>query len=78
VLAHGHRHVLFLGYMATPVQCEPAMEALAGLLNEFRHGNIVARSAEERGMRRHAGTLNNVRNQGPELIRPAPVQKDLL
>jgi putative SOS response-associated peptidase YedK len=22
--------------------------------------------------------LNNVRNEGPELIRPAPVQKDLL
>jgi hypothetical protein len=43
--------------MATPVQCELAMEALAGLLNEFRHGNIVARSAEEQGMRRHAGTL---------------------
>src|ERR1017187_10453963 len=42
----------------TPVQCEPAIEALAGLLNEFRHGNIVARSAEEQGMRRHAGTLS--------------------
>jgi len=28
------------------------MEALAGLLDEFRHGNIVARSAEEPGMRR--------------------------
>jgi hypothetical protein len=61
-----------------PVQCEPAIEALAGLLNEFRHGNIVARSAEEQGMQRHAGTLNNVRNEGPELIRPAPVQRDLL
>jgi len=36
--------------MATPVQYEPAIEALAGLLNEFRHGNIVARSAEEQGI----------------------------
>jgi hypothetical protein len=44
--------------MATPVQCELAMEALAGLLNEFRHGNIVARSAEEQGMQRHAGPLS--------------------
>ena len=44
--------------MMTPVQCELAMEALAGLLNEFRHGNIVARSAEEQGMRRHAGPLS--------------------
>jgi hypothetical protein len=38
----------------TPVQCEPAMEALAGLLDEFQHGNIVATSAEEEGMQRHA------------------------
>jgi hypothetical protein len=44
--------------MVTPVLSELAMEALAGLLNEFRHGNIVARSAEEQGMRRHAGTLS--------------------
>src|SRR5664279_1325850 len=49
--------------MATPVQCELAMEALAGLLDEFRHGNIVARSAEEQGMRRHAGTLSARWNQ---------------
>ena len=34
------------------------MEALAGLLNEFRHGNIVALSAEEKGMERHAGSLS--------------------
>jgi hypothetical protein len=44
--------------MVTPVLSEPAMEALAGLLNEFRHGNTVAQSAEEQGMRRHAGTLS--------------------
>src|ERR1039458_3941917 len=49
--------------MVTPVQSEPAMEALAGLLNEFRHGNIVARSAEEQGMQRHAGTLSARWNQ---------------
>lgn len=42
----------------TPVQCELAVEALSGLLNEFRHGNIVARSAEENGMQRHAGPLS--------------------
>ena len=30
----------------THVYCELAMEALAGLLNEFRHGNIVTLSAE--------------------------------
>ena len=42
----------------THVQCDPAMEALAGLLNEFRHGNIVALSAEEKGMERHAGPLS--------------------
>ena len=34
------------------------MNALAGLLNEFRHGNIVALSAEEKGMERHAGALS--------------------
>ena len=45
------------------VQCEPAAETLAGLLGEFRHGNIVARSAEEQGMRRHAGTLSARWNQ---------------
>ena len=44
--------------MMAPVQCELAMEALAGLLNEFRHGNIVALSAEEEGMERHAGSLS--------------------
>ena len=32
----------------TPVHIELATEALAGLLDEFRHGNIVARFAEER------------------------------
>lgn len=42
----------------TQVPCELAMEALAGLLNEFRHGNIVALSAEEKGMERHAGSLS--------------------
>jgi hypothetical protein len=47
----------------TSVQSEPAMEALAGLLNEFRHGNIVARSAEKQGMRRHAGPLSARWNQ---------------
>ena len=47
----------------TPAQCEPAMEALAGLLNEFRRGNIVARSAEEEGMQRHAGRLSARWNQ---------------
>ncbi len=41
----------------TPVHIELATEALAGLLDEFRHGNIVARFAEERGMERHAGRL---------------------
>ena len=49
--------------MVTPVQSELAMEALAGLLGEFRHGNIVARSAEEQGMRRHAGPLSARWNQ---------------
>jgi hypothetical protein len=39
------------------VQGELAAEALAGLLFEFRHGNIVARSAEEKGMERHTGSL---------------------
>jgi len=42
----------------THVHCELAMEALAGLLNEFRHGNIVALSAEKKGMERHAGSLS--------------------
>ena len=42
----------------THVQCELAMKALEGLLNEFRHGNIVALSAEEEGMARHAGSLS--------------------
>ena len=42
----------------THVQCELAMEALAGLLNEFRQGNIVALSAEEKGMERHTGSLS--------------------
>src|ERR1019366_7578948 len=49
--------------MATPVQSEPAIEALARLLNEFRHGNIVARSAEEQGMQRHTGPLSERWNQ---------------
>jgi len=40
------------------IQGELAMEALAGLLNEFRHGNIVALSAEEQGMARHTGSLS--------------------
>jgi hypothetical protein len=35
-----------------------ALEALAGLLNEVRHGNIVARSAEMKGIERHAGLLS--------------------
>ena len=34
------------------------MEALAALLIEFRHGNIVALSAEKEGMERHAGSLS--------------------
>jgi hypothetical protein len=42
----------------TRVQCELAMEALAGLLDEFRHGNIVALAAEEKGIERHAGSLS--------------------
>ncbi len=42
----------------TPVYGELAMEALAGLLHEFRHGNIVALSAEEKGMERHTGSLS--------------------
>src|ERR1039458_1053802 len=42
----------------THVQGELGMEALAGILSEFRHGNIVARSAEEKGMERHAGLLS--------------------
>ena len=59
--------------MVTPVQSESAIEALAGLLSEFRHGNIVARSAEEQGMRRHAGPLSARWNRrfpgfGPEAL----------
>jgi len=42
----------------THVQCELAMEALAGLLNEFRQRNIVALSAEKKGMERHASSLS--------------------
>jgi hypothetical protein len=42
----------------THVPSELAIEALAGLLNEFRHGNIVAHSAEEKGMERHASSLS--------------------
>jgi hypothetical protein len=43
----------------TPLwHCEVARQALAGLLNEYRHGNIVARSAEVKGMQRHAGSLS--------------------
>lgn len=42
----------------THVEGEPAVQALAGLLNEFRHGNIVAVSAEREGMQRHAGPLS--------------------
>ena len=47
----------------TLVQPELAVEALAGLLNEFRHGNIVARSAEEQGMQQHIGPLSARWNQ---------------
>ena len=43
----------------TPVQSELATEAVAGLVNEFRQGNIVARSAEEQGMQRHTGALTS-------------------
>jgi hypothetical protein len=35
-----------------------AVESLAGLLGEFRHGDIVARCAETEGMNRHAGPLS--------------------
>ena len=51
----------------THVHSELAVEALAGLLHEFRHGNIVALPAEEKGMERHAGSLSarwNVRFPG--------------
>jgi hypothetical protein len=41
----------------TDGQCELAREALAGLLEEFRRGNIVARATEAQGMERHAGSL---------------------
>jgi hypothetical protein len=40
------------------IQGEQATEALAGLLDEFRHGNIATLSAEEKGMERHAGSLS--------------------
>ena len=40
------------------IQGELAREALAGLLHAFRHGNIVALSAEQKGMERHAGSLS--------------------
>lgn len=42
----------------TLVQCKLTTDALAGLLNEFRHGNIVTLSAEEKGMERHVGSLS--------------------
>ena len=42
----------------THPQGELAMEALAGLLSEFRRGNIIAPSAEKEGMDRHAGSLS--------------------
>lgn len=42
----------------THPQGELATEALAGLLSEYRRGNIVARSAEKEGMDRHAGSLS--------------------
>ncbi len=39
-------------------QSPPTVKALAGLLGEFRHGNIVALPAEAEGMKRHAGPLS--------------------
>ena len=42
----------------THPQGELAREALAGLLIEFRRGNILARSAEKEGMDRHAASLS--------------------
>jgi hypothetical protein len=36
---------------------DAAVGALGGLLEEFRHGRIVTRAAERRGMERHAGPL---------------------
>jgi hypothetical protein len=42
----------------THPQGELATEALAGLLSEYRRGNIVALSAEKEGMDRHAGSLS--------------------
>jgi hypothetical protein len=40
------------------VQSEPAVTALAGLLDEFRNGRIVAPAAEAKGMERHTGALS--------------------
>jgi hypothetical protein len=42
----------------TDVQREPALTALSGLLDEFRHGHIVELSAEEKGMGRHTSALS--------------------
>ncbi len=39
-------------------QREPALTALAGLLDEFRNRRIVARTAEREGMQRHTGVLS--------------------
>jgi hypothetical protein len=39
------------------------MAALAGLLNEFRHANIVTRAAEAQGMQRHTRPLSARWNQ---------------
>lgn len=41
----------------TPEQSDAAVTALGGLLEEFRHGRILTRSAEREGMERHAGPL---------------------
>jgi hypothetical protein len=40
------------------VQPEPAVTALAGLLDEFRRGRIVALTAEQQGMERHTRSLS--------------------
>ncbi len=40
------------------VQHEPALTALAGLLDEFRNGRIVTPAAEMQGMERHPGALS--------------------
>ena len=42
----------------THVQHETAVTALAGLLDEFRNGRIVALSAEKAGMERHTSALS--------------------